>query len=581
MSGSCGAPDSEVRRKLMRGAVVAGSAPTLAGCDWIKKVLGIGPTPSLGSSVGPPGVDAHCHIFNIRDMPAYAFVVDVVVENPVLKPMAAPVAKLFVEICRAPAKTYEDEKSVLSAVLANPLQPMPAVATAAEINFMIAGGLAQYIANFTSIGKTAPPAGWTPDFDLLIAELFKTYLPGVDLTKTPAENAVAILANLQALATSMSAPVAPAVSFGAYAAQFLYKWAPELAKYRFQIAEDIASLYGGSVPLFLAPATLDITNWLPNAKFDATPTPLADQAELMSLISLVQPANRALHGFIGFDPWQQVVDEAAAQSDTPTALDVVKTAIETQGFIGVKIYPPMGFRATQNALAPQSAFADLEPATIPVAGRGAKIDDALMKLYTYCSINEVPIMAHCAASQGPNPDAALQAHPQYWKKVMDLPQFKSTLRVNLGHFGGVWSFDGGTAVCWTKEVAELIQGGGYGYLYADFGDFANILDRDPTDKTAAILGNLTPLLAANPAVRDRLLYGTDFHLLGREPGYEAYYAKNVAKMQTALGVPDLKGYLGGNAVRFLGLEPGKKARARLEKFYTDHMKSPGKLAQFA
>jgi predicted TIM-barrel fold metal-dependent hydrolase len=578
MSGSSGAPDSEIRRKLMRGAVVAGSAPTLAGCDWIKKVLGFGPTPLAG--VGPPGIDAHCHVFNIRDMPAYAFVVDVVVENPVLKPMAAPVAKLVVEICRAPAKTYEDEKSVLTAVLANPLQPMPAVATAAEIDFMIAGGLASYIANFTSIGKNAPPAGWTPDFDLLIAELFKTYLPGVvDPSKTPAQNAIAILANLQTLAANMSAPVTPAVSFGAYAAQFFRKWAPELAKYRFQIAEDAASLYGGSVPLFLAPATLDIANWLPNAKSDEPPTPLAKQAELMSLISLVQPANRALHGFIGFDPWRQVVDEA--QGNTPTALDVVKTAIETQGFIGVKIYPPMGFRATENALAPQGAFSDLEPATIPVAGRGARIDDALMKLYTYCNTNEVPIMAHCAASQGPTAGAALQAHPQYWKKVMDLPQFKSTLRVNLGHFGGVWSFDGGTAVCWTKEVAELIQGGGYGFVYADFGDFANILNRDPSDRTAAILGKLAPLLAANPAVRDRLLYGTDFHLLGREPGYEAFYARNVAQMQAALGVPDLKGFLGGNAVRFLGLEPGRKARARLEKFYTDHMKSPAKLAQFA
>jgi predicted TIM-barrel fold metal-dependent hydrolase len=578
MSGSCGAPDSEVRRKLMRGAIVAGSAPTLAGCDWIKKVLGIGP--ALSPGVGPPGVDAHCHIFNIRDMPAYAFVIDVVVENPVLKPLAAPVAKLFVEICRAPAKTYEDEKSVLTAVLANPLQPMPAVATAAEIDFMIAGGLARYVTNFTSIGKNAPPTGWTPDFDLLIAELFKTYLPGViDPTKTPAQNALAILANLQTLAVNMSAPVTPAVSFGAYAAQFFRKWAPELAKYRFQIAEDAANLYGGSVPLFLAPATLDIVNWLPNAKFDDPPTPLAKQAELMSLISLVQPANRALHGFIGFDPWRQVVDEA--QGSTPTALDVVKTAVETQGFIGVKIYPPMGFRATDNALAPQSAFAGLEPATIPIAGRGAKIDDALMKLYTYCNTNDVPIMAHCAPSQGPTADAALQAHPQYWKKVMDLPQYKSTLRVNLGHFGGVWSFDGGTAVCWTKEVAEVIQGGSYGYLYADFGDFANILNRDPSDRTAAILGKLTPLLAANPAVRNRLLYGTDFHLLGREPGYEAFYAKNAAQMQTALGVPDLKGFLGGNAVRFLGLEPGKKARARLEKFYTDHMKNPAKLAQFA
>ena len=233
-----------------------------------------------------------------------------------LKALAAPVARLFVEICRAPAKTYEDEKSVLTAVLANPLQPMPAVATAAEIDFMIAGGLARYVANFTSIGKNAPPTGWTPDFDLLIAELFKTYLPGViDPGKTPAQNALAILANLQTLAVNMSAPVTPAVSFGAYAAQFFRKWAPELAKYRFQIAEDVASLYGGSVPLFLAPATLDIANWLPNAKFDEPPTPLAKQAELMSLISLVQPADVVSTCPLSLGPVTQLLQERSLMHD--------------------------------------------------------------------------------------------------------------------------------------------------------------------------------------------------------------------------------------------------------------------------
>jgi len=80
----------------------------------------------------------------------------------------------------------------------------------------------------------------------------------------------------------------------------------------------------------------------------------------------------------------------------------------TGGLVGVKLYPPMGFRATDNRHLPDVSFN--EPAYLPSPDTGlgsqigSKLDAALSKLYTWCSDNNVPIMAHTSHSFGPNSD---------------------------------------------------------------------------------------------------------------------------------------------------------------------------------
>jgi len=582
-AASDGASISEGRRQVIRTLGALPLLATLAGC----------PPSANKVAAGPPRIDAHCHVFNILDMPAYAFLLDVVVQNPLLKPIAAPFAKLLVEIVRAPAHSNGEEKAILQAHLINPtLFPLPAAAMVANAPLLIASGLAQYIQKYTSIGISNVPLPTASDYDKLLTDyLLPTFLPKVtiDPTKTPQQNLQqnlqAILDGLNDLAKNISTKqtnvaVNPEVSVPAYISQFLAYWAPNLAEYRFVLSQNVAGLYNGAKPVFLCPATLDIDNWLQDAKDDSPWTKMKDQAELMKLISLVQPDNRVLHGFIGFDPVRYIDDQK--QNRHPDALEIVTTAIEQQGFIGVKLYPPMGFRAIGNASPPALDFSTL-PGIRPYVITPQMVDAALTALYDYCNANEVPIMAHCAPSQGPTPQASEQAHPKWWAQLLDDAKYKATLRVNLGHFGGVWDFDGKphTPASWTKDVADMIQTGGYGFLYTDLGDFANILDRDSTDRLPDIINQLTPLLGADTLVRDRILYGTDWLMLGIEPGCEKYYDKMNAKIAPALGVTNLDPLLGGNAVRYLGLAPGQKARTRLEAFYTANSKDPKKLNLFA
>src|SRR5215472_3137805 len=71
------------RRSVLRGLGVTAGALSLSSC---------GLHPSDGFSSGPPpgdsvplAVDAHCHVFNGRDLPIYGFLDKTAIQNPVLQ----------------------------------------------------------------------------------------------------------------------------------------------------------------------------------------------------------------------------------------------------------------------------------------------------------------------------------------------------------------------------------------------------------------------------------------------------------------------------------------------------------------
>src|SRR5262245_57336000 len=83
---------------------------------------------------------------------------------------------------------------------------------------------------------------------------------------------------------------------------------------------------------------------------------------------------------------------------------------------------PMGFQAIGNKHLPDDRF--YEPAYLrsPDTGLGSqigsKLDAALAKLYTWCSANNAPIMAHTSHSFGPNSDYEDRADPTFWANVL-------------------------------------------------------------------------------------------------------------------------------------------------------------------
>jgi len=70
-------------------------------------------------------------------------------------------------------------------------------------------------------------------------------------------------------------------------------------------------------------------------------------------------------------------------------------------------------------------------------------------------------------------------------------------------------------------------------------------------------------------VKTRLLYGTDWTLLGRTPNLGPFYREQKALVYNTFGqsAEAVQMFVGRNAIDYLGLAKGQKTRGRLEAFY--------------
>jgi predicted TIM-barrel fold metal-dependent hydrolase len=311
-----------------------------------------------------------------------------------------------------------------------------------------------------------------------------------------------------------------------------------IARSRAAITATLADTYPG-VGLFV-PMLVDFDNWAQ----DKAPSLLADQIKAhgavarKSIAAPLGPGRARVHPFVAFDP---------KRSD---ALDLVKTAVEQEGFIGVKVYPPVGFAPAEN----KCLLAGNAQATA--------IDAALNALYEYCTTNDVPITTHCSAGNEFGLGFRDLVAPFRWEPV--LKKFKK-VRLNLGHFGHTEGVDTkrGFRSCeaWIRQAAYLMDQ--YENVYADLSGSSF----NDTDAGAAAYAKLIEqAFGRYTSVPKRLMYGSDWwlnRLSDGAPGYLDQFRTNFARLFP--GNDGLQAdVLGRNALRFLGFarEGGDRARNR-------------------
>ena len=288
---------------------------------------------------------------------------------------------------------------------------------------------------------------------------------------------------------------------------------------------------------------------------------------MMSAIAGIKGRPYAVHPWVSFCPWRQVVE--------PKQFDLVRDAVENKGFIGVKLYPVMGFRPFGNAGAPDAAL--YPPSLRARKDWDIQLDLALGGLYDWCVDKNVPIMAHCSFSQFPSDAAGKRGAPSEWAKVFAQSRW-SELRVNLGHLGGFWDLAKSASNGWTHDAVRLIAR--YANVYADIADDSDVMERTNTELAddKKVLEQLRAFLdewtGTDPASkfdpRKKLMYGTDWVMLSRAVDVSGYYAGMRDKLATQLRL-NTADFFGLNGARFLGLdEPRGKlpgATQRIEDFY--------------
>ncbi|MGH7043970.1 MAG: hypothetical protein ACREFY_17845 [Acetobacteraceae bacterium] len=221
----------------------------------------------------------------------------------------------------------------------------------------------------------------------------------------------------------------------------LIGWANRFGDSRTKIVQQLISMYSRTNSLVLTSAFVDFSRWLGIAPDDwAEPSSLTDQIAVAAALTRAWACGspdgsgtirKALVSYYApFDPARAVLP--GSDGDPISLLDA---ALAKGEIIGVKLYPPMGFRATANS-DPSLQF----PALIddhPMAG--AALDAALDRMYRVCLKHDAPLMSHCGDSNYTDPAYGKRAGPQYWLSLINTKPYRN-LRVNLGHFGSIWAF---------------------------------------------------------------------------------------------------------------------------------------------
>ncbi len=468
-----------------------------------------------------PIVDIHCHTFNADDLPVRGFVQKVAFHDHAL---TDNVARLVDHIIQGAAPGYREEKRRLDELLAptgGPEAVRPPLTTEqleAEVDLAVA-----------DLMQSSP-------------ELLRQV--GYDVGGVPVPDPAVAGETPEGLFDWVSA------------ARRAVRWAKLFGKQRLDLTVALLSNFDNRIDLY-TPLTVDLGMGLE----DTAKTTIREQLELHEKISRLSMMDRLpggvrgqVHGFVGFDPRREL--RARRTDDIELPLAVVRSAIEDYGMVGVKLYPPMGFRP----------FGNVDHPAVP---DGAELDGILGELYAWCVAADVPITAHCNTSNHAHESFKDFASPDYWSLAFDaFPE----LRVNMGHFGGARTSEPPDG--WPWKAAALTAR--HPHAYADVGNHKIHDDDIRTDYFTM----LATMYSAPPtaAMAGRLMFGSDWYMLASQQDHDEFLDRYEESYRAEFGDELTNAFLGTNALRFLGFDDpenqnNQRLRARYRRFAPDNVPS--------
>lgn len=584
--------------------------------------------PRFAGAAGPSRfIDAHCHVFNANDLPVRPFVEKVMLPDLLTALERKRTSKFFLNLLR---KNKKAEMLVVDVLYRLMLKVTPTLA--AENDEIAQHGTLlkqeQILLRRRKIEIDALNAIlreiWDPD--KLQHEFRKipesSYFGPTALEEIRARirrEAIILMTNeeyyrswdtdfqeLPTFAQRLYDSERP--PYGEKPIGYMMRWALRFTRHRFELADELANMHGDKLVL-MTPAMVDFDLWLSKSNRMSEYNKRLEQLAYIDTMAAIsrRPKGPRVHGFVCFDPLRQAVfsqQEKNHQSLGKSPLKIVEDAVG-KGFVGVKLYPPMGFRPALNR------NIDNVPGKYPDWIRtgperlqptpGVALDAALDALFVWCRDNNVPVMAHANNSNEAGPYYGARGSPDNWKTLLKSKRADGTdflnLRINLGHFGGfeeaVYNPIGDEKLqeTWEWKVLQIWKEMPQAKLYADISYLNEILAppaESSDDAKQAYQDTLRKTrefwkkrVVTEPLAKERLMYGTDWIMTGGEAGFPSYMPQNpqpdtfypdlVAAFLESVGFGDhIDRIMFTNAVEFLGLKQDaseKSNRARLAKFH--------------
>jgi predicted TIM-barrel fold metal-dependent hydrolase len=515
-------------------------------------------------------IDVHCHLFNATDLPARRFIKIVVLEHyppqgveHILDLQREDLLDRFIDFwlgvagaSRAP--TARDELDALDGVA--PVKPEWAdVRVAGDLVIQRTADYLQQPSPITPERKGPPAASNQIKMAILRAGKAAGQAPKA----IKGDKALSIAREAYNSNTDL----------GAY-----LQWFTLFTMYRHALLNLLTEVHEsqGFSPVMVAPAMIDFSQWLGQP----VASPLDDQVMVMARIARrKQPP--AVHCYVAFDPLREVYYRRGLLRRS--SLGIVRDALTKHGFLGVKLYPPMGFKPFENGHG-------RDPQTYPqeiIDELGGNISSDLNRtlndLFKLCLQHDAPILAHANESNGSGPDYARRADPAYW-----LPVFQKfpKLRVCLAHFGRFNHVSeakpSGSKLpesSWEWAIGRHMLAHPDAMTFVDLSYLSEILDKDDRARIGRVFRNF---IARFDPDAQRIMFATDWIMLGKEPRGSSFTGVMASFLSADCGLnPDqIERVFIGNAVRFLGLRVNDPTRERLLEFYRDNSMDGGLLPEY-
>lgn len=556
-------------RRLFTATALSSGAMALSGCSIFEL------PPPRRAPLGDNTIDAHMHLFNGRDVPARGFLSQVVfpqlasdLPTGILQPLADMVVTYLLYGTRTAGMELADLTGSASRATAEAAPVLPesdeqrlAMAIDGYYGKARADGLQARSAQPSMVAASVESAAipLTSSDALLLDALSDA--AGVPVAEAAAgmpapSMAPEAAADLGLRPAAMRAPDGP--SLGRRLAPGLLnpdrqradrkslnlagvlQWAVLMTRDRRYIWNRARDLYGkpGEARVFCN-YLVDLGMWLDDPGVPGQST-MRDQIDLAALLAQDQRDVLVLN-FVPFCPLRAAMGQAGAMAD-------LRYAILERGFAGVKLYPSMGFRPNDNS---DISFAHASRAVLKDPPPRRALDQALAALYRWCEDMDVPIATHGSHSMAAGPGTAAYSAPWLWRDVLIA---HPRLRVNLAHFGG---FSGHDQRNWQKELKLLLQQDMN--LYFDTGYWNEASPSTPSEVQAA-----REFLNDDNLGWQRMLYGSDWHMIAREPVQTSYHGQ-LRAFVGAIADNDpqrISDVMGGNALRWLGLDRADGAQFR-------------------
>jgi predicted TIM-barrel fold metal-dependent hydrolase len=256
-----------------------------------------------------------------------------------------------------------------------------------------------------------------------------------------------------------------------------------------------------------------------------TVLPFDQQMEVVSEVDRLFKG-RLIH-FVAFDPFRRT-----------DSLNYVKRGLQL-GAVGVKFYPPSGYRAASNEipLRPQGDAGHIRRWESRYGGdaplTGKELDRLCDSLFEFCEANDLPIFAHCTPGGFEAvPGYGMMSDPTYWASVL---RRHPRLRLCFGHSGGgdYWfapsepSTNASASAEFGKKVVELCLR--YPNVYCDVGYLDRVLEPTSRANLRRRLASLMSRKSSDDAwsFGDKMVYGSDWHMISREKDADRYLQRFV------------------------------------------------------